>query len=73
MSFSAELGSLLVILTFVCFEEPYRWKITVAAKDVGFSKLGLQIVQCLGRQKLWTRPSQTIDICANSFDLFMHQ
>lgn len=51
---SAELRSLLVILSFVCLVEPYRWRITVDAKDVGFSKFGvifffgLQIVQCLG-------------------------
>ena len=42
MNFSAELGSLLVILSFACFEEPYRcWRITVDAKNVGFSKFGL--------------------------------
>ena len=36
MNLSAELGSLLVILSFACLVEPYRWRITVDAKDVGF-------------------------------------
>lgn len=82
VNFSAQLGSLLAILSFVCFEEPYRWRITVDAKDVGYSVIpnlecfffrapnrsvfGLLIIR-------WTKLSQTIDICANSFDLFMHQ
>ena len=49
--FNAELGSLLVILSFVCFEEPYRWRITIDAKDVGFSKFGViffRAPNCLG-------------------------
>lgn len=63
----AELGSLLVVLYFVCFEEPYRWRIAVDAKDVGFSKVGGIFFRAPNRSVfglliLWTKPRLTIDI-----------